>query len=103
MEKYQTSDENVQNYIIATQNFGFEIEDAIEGIFSKPSDRGPSNIAARTTIQRHESNLLKDQEDDSLKYGRTPIGLLLSKKKKFFATNPVLHKQLTEWNKKKES
>ena len=102
-EEYQTSDENVQNYIIATQNFGPEIEDAIEGIFSKPSNRGPSNIAARTTILRHESDLLKDREDDSLKYGRTPIELLLSKKKKFFATNPILHKQLTEVEQKKKS
>ena len=90
-EEYQTSDENVQNYIIATQNFGPEIEDAIEGIFAKPSDRGPNNIAARSTILRHESDLLTEKEDDSLKYGRMPQSLLLAKKKKFFCHESCLY------------
>ena len=102
-EEYQTTNENVQDYILATKNFGPEIEDAIEGIFEKPSNQYPSNIAARNTILRHQSDLLTEKEDDSLKDGRTPQSLLLSKKKKFFATNPVLHKQLTEIERKKKS
>ena len=91
---YHTSDEAIQNYIIATQNFGNEIQDSIDSIFEKPSSRYSNNIAARNTILRHQSDLLLDKKEDSLKYGRVPQGLLLSDKKKFSATNPVLFKQL---------
>ena len=101
VEEYQTSNENVQNYIITTKNFGPETENVIKGIFSKPSNRGPSNIAARTTILRHASDLLKDREDDSLKYGHMPIGLLLSKKKKFLPQIPSFINSSQRWNKKK--
>ena len=84
----------IQNYIIATQNFGNEIQDSIDSIFEKPSSRYSNNIAARNTILRHQSDLLLDKKEDSLKYRRVPQGLLLSDKKKFSATNPVLFKQL---------
>ena len=47
--------------------------------------------------------MLTEKEGDSLKYGRRPQSLLLSKKKKIFATNLVLHKQLTERECKKKS
>ena len=75
---------------------------AINQIFTKPSNQFPSNIAARNTIVRHESDLLLNKEDDLLKDGRMPHRLLLSKKKKFYANNPVLWKQLTKTEKKKK-
>ena len=91
-ETIHTSDEAIQNYIIATQNFGNEIQDLIDSIFEKPSSRYSNNIAARNTILRHQSDLLLDKKDDSLKYGRVPQGLLLSEK--IFSNQSFLFKQL---------